>query len=104
MQLYDPSQGHFIPNTHHINSSSVANVCDTDVFSIELIIKEIGAQIVHQLKKGSNLRLLFKIGKLITTAGKLDWRSMNEDHNRNRDNMSQTTSQFTSASKQMVGS
>lgn len=47
VQVYDPSQGHFIPNTHHINSSSVANVCDTDVFTIELIIKEIGAQMIH---------------------------------------------------------
>jgi hypothetical protein len=77
LQLYDPTLGHFIPHTHHINSSSVANVCDTDVFTIELIIKEIGMQIIHQLKKGSNLRLLFKIGKLITRGGKMEWRSMN---------------------------
>ena len=91
VQAYDPSQGHFIANTHHINSSSVANVCDTDVFTIELIIKEIGAQIIHQLKKGSNLRLIFKIGKLITRNGRLEWRSMKEE-SREKPEMSQTSS------------
>ena len=62
-------------------------MCDTDVFSIELIIKEIGAQMIHQLKKGANLRLVFKVGKLITRAGRLDWRSIS-DEGRDKANMS----------------
>ena len=47
---------------------------------------------IHQIKNGKNLRLQFKVGKLITRSGKLDWRSMNEDSNKDRTAMSQTTS------------
>jgi len=31
----------------HINLSSIAKVCDTDILSVEMVIKEIIAQIQH---------------------------------------------------------
>jgi hypothetical protein len=52
--------------------------------SIELILKEIVAQIKYQLKKGSNIRLMFKVGKLISRGGELSWTSFKEDDRMNR--------------------
>jgi len=33
----------------HINLASIAKVCDSDILSIELVLKEILAQIKYQL-------------------------------------------------------
>lgn len=86
--------------------ASVAKVCDTDILSIELVLKEIVAQLKHQLSKGSNLRIMFKIGKLISRGGELSWKSFRED----QDKMNKTfhndssTNVGSSYSKAMVGS
>jgi hypothetical protein len=43
-------------------------------------MKEITAQLIHQLRKGMNVRLLFKIGKLLSKGGELTWKcSLKED-------------------------
>lgn len=50
ISLYDPIQGE--GNVHgmqHINLASIAKVCDSDILSIELVLKEILAQIKYQL-------------------------------------------------------
>jgi hypothetical protein len=41
---------------------------------------------MYQLQKGSNIRLMFKIGKLISKGGELSWRSFRE----NNDQMNKT--------------
>jgi hypothetical protein len=51
--------------------ASVARVCDTDIISVEMIVKEIAAQIKYQIQSGKNVRLMFKIGKLVTRGGEL---------------------------------
>jgi len=43
---------------------------------------------IYQLKKGANLRLLFKVGKLISKAGRIYWKTMRDD----KTTMSTTTS------------
>jgi hypothetical protein len=42
---YDPilGEGQNIPAMQHINLASIARVCDTDILSVELVIKEIVA-------------------------------------------------------------
>jgi len=45
ISAYDPSQGDYVGGVQHINMASVAKVCDTDILSVELIIKEIVAQL-----------------------------------------------------------
>lgn len=43
LQIFDPSTGSYIPGVHHINSSSVASVVGTDIYTVEQVIKEISA-------------------------------------------------------------
>jgi hypothetical protein len=49
ISCFDPVQGEGqnIKGMQHINLSSIAKVCDTDILSIELIMKEIIAQIKY---------------------------------------------------------
>ena len=63
---------------NRINFSSIAKVCDTDVYTIEQIYKEIMAQLIHHIKNGSNIRLMFKIGRLATRNGEINWKSLQE--------------------------
>jgi hypothetical protein len=50
ISFYDPIQGEGnISGMQHINLASIARVCDSDILSIELVIKEILAQIKHHL-------------------------------------------------------
>ena len=81
ISTYDPIQGEGqnISGMQHINLASIAKVCDTDILTIELVMKEIVAQIKYQLQKGSSLRLMFKIGKLISKGGELSWKSFIEE-------------------------
>lgn len=56
---FDPALGEhqLISGLMHLNLVSIAKVCSTDVLTVEHILKEIVAQMVHQVKKGNNLRL-----------------------------------------------
>lgn len=63
---------------HRINIGAIAKVCDTDVFSVEQIYKEIIAQLIYQIKKGKNFRLSLKIGRLATRNNEINWKSFNE--------------------------
>ena len=78
---FDPMEGvhqNFI-GLQHINMSAVAKVCGTDILTVQSILKEIIAQLVYQLKKGNNVRLVLKIGKLISRGGELQWKSFVDD-------------------------
>ena len=54
-------------------------MCSTDILSVELVIKEIVAQMRHQLKKGCNLRMMFKVGKLLSSNNEITWKSFRDD-------------------------
>ena len=41
ISCYNPITGEGLSGTQHINLSSIAKVCDTDILSVELIMKEI---------------------------------------------------------------
>ena len=58
--------------------ASISRVCSTDIVTVEMILKEIVAQLRHQLKKGNKIRMMFKIGKLISQNGQLNWTSFRE--------------------------
>jgi hypothetical protein len=45
-----------------------------------MIIKEIIAQIKHNIKIGNHLRLMFKVGKLLSNGSELKWKSFREDN------------------------
>jgi len=82
---FDPISGDIkFPGLQHINFASVAKVCETDIVTVEMVMKEIVAQIQYQLKKGSNLRLMFKIGKLISKHGEITWKTFREEDKMNR--------------------
>ena len=85
MEVYDPST--FEDNKHYgpiqpLNYASIAKVCETDTETIEIIIKEIVCQLRHVLKNGANVRLMFKIGRLISKSGTISWRSFRDDEHR----------------------
>ena len=62
-----------------MNLNSIAKVCDTDCNSIELILKEIVAQVRHQIKIGNNVRLMMKVGTFIVKGGDINWKSINNN-------------------------
>ena len=62
-----------------MNLNSIAKVCDTDCNSIELILKEIVAQLRHQIKIGNNVRLMMKVGTFIVKGGDINWKSINNN-------------------------
>jgi len=75
ISTYDPSVGdhHQILGTQSINYASISKVCDTDIYTIEMILKEIIAQLKYQLKKGANIRIMFKVGRFIAKNGEISW-------------------------------
>ena len=77
VKIYDPQsrdQQSFLQSVNHINMASIAKVCDTDVFTVQQVFSEIVAQLRSKIKKGCNLRLLFKFGRLATRNGEINWR------------------------------
>lgn len=85
MEVYDPSA--LEDNKHYgpiqpLNYASIAKVCETDADTIEIIIKEIVCQLRHMLKNGANVRLMLKIGRLMSKGGTISWRSFRDDDHR----------------------
>ena len=94
---YNPIEGEPpVKGIQHLNFASIAKVCDTEILTIETIIKEIGAQIRDHLKMGKSLRLTFKVGKLISRGGEIKWKSFREDNQRK---VNDTESRYTSMSR-----
>ena len=102
---YDPHQGEQLNYTglQHINMASISRVCSTDIVTVEMILKEIVAQLRYQLKKGNKVRMMFKIGKLISQNGQLNWTSYREGDQMAKTFQS-TDGYSTTYSKQMVNS
>jgi hypothetical protein len=53
-------------------------VCDTDRETVELIIKEIVAQIKDHVMRGCNIRLFFKVGTMVIRNGEIQWKHCQE--------------------------
>mmetsp|Transcript_6386 Transcript_6386/g.10351 ORF Transcript_6386/g.10351 Transcript_6386/m.10351 type:complete len:87 (+) Transcript_6386:359-619(+) len=64
------------------------------------------AQLKHQVKIGSSVRMMFKIGKFIVKGGEVNWRSFREDDRMSRTfhNHDGASHASTNYSKQMVNS
>lgn len=61
-------------NTQRLNYSSIANVCSTDASSVELVLKEIIAQMSSLIKKGAVLRVSFRIGRIEIKNQEISWK------------------------------
>ena len=58
-------------------------------------MKEIMAQLRHMIKLGQNIRLQFKIGKLIIRNGDVSWKTMkDEDKNKSQPRHAATSKSF----------
>ena len=69
LDIFDPQSTEtemppFLAKAQPINLNSIARVCETDAYTIDLIVGEIVAQLKHQIKIGANLRLFLKIGHI----------------------------------------
>ena len=62
-----------------MNLAAIAKVCDTDIWTIDIILKEIIIQLKLAIKKSLNIRLMFKVGKLIIKNGNISWKNVSED-------------------------
>jgi len=49
-----------------------------------MIVKEIVAQIKYQGKKGANIRLVLKVGKLIIKNNNFDWQPFKDEETMSR--------------------
>jgi hypothetical protein len=56
--------------------AAIAKVCDTDILTIENILKEIIIQLKLAIQKSYNIRLMFKVGKLIIKNGTISWKNL----------------------------
>jgi hypothetical protein len=56
--------------------TAIAKVCETDILTIENILKEIIIQLKLAIQKGLNIRLMFKVGKLIIKNGAISWKNV----------------------------
>jgi hypothetical protein len=59
-----------------LNLAAIAKVSDTDILTIENILKEIIIQLKLAIQKGFNIRLMFKVGKLIIKNGTISWKNV----------------------------
>ena len=59
-----------------MNLAAIAKVSDTDILTIENILKEIIIQLKLAIQKGFNIRLMFKVGKLIIKNGTISWKNV----------------------------
>lgn len=59
-----------------MNLTAIAKVCETDILTIENILKEIIIQLKLAIQKGLNIRLMFKVGKLIIKNGAISWKNV----------------------------
>jgi len=68
-----------IPNVTLLNMAAVAKVCDTDQQTIDLVLREIVAQIRKHVCSCQNIRLQFKVGNLIVKNGEIQWKTLQDN-------------------------
>ena len=68
LSSFDPSEFPLsnIPNLQQLNLQSIARVCSTDQKTVELVMTEMMAQLAACFKRGDNLRMGFKVGRLVS--------------------------------------
>lgn len=89
-------------NFQKLNFNSIANVCNTDATTVELILKEIVAQVSSLIRTGmSALRINLRVGRFEVKNGEINWKQFSEDWERNA--RSFTTMKDFEGSKMSVG-
>ena len=66
-----------------MNFVTIAKVCNTDALTVELVIKEILAQIVNFIKQGFGVRISFRIGRIEFKNSEINWKQFSDDYERN---------------------
>lgn len=66
-----------------INFASIAKVCNTDAATVELVLKEVLAQIANSVKNGAILRINFRVGRIEFKNGEVNWKQFSEEYERN---------------------
>ena len=56
---------------------------NTDAQTVELVIKEVLAQIVKFVKDGFSVRISFRIGRIEIKGGEINWKQFSDDYDRN---------------------
>ena len=66
-----------------LNFATIAKVCNTDAQTVELVIKEVLAQIVKFVKDGFGVRISFRIGRIEIKGAEINWKQFSDDYDRN---------------------
>ena len=86
----------------------MARVCSTDAATVEKIYNEILAQLKRQLQQRNHVRMTFKVGRLLSKNGELQWKSSQDDFGRMdgalKKNPENSRYSKSNISKAMVGS
>ena len=56
-------------NVSSLDYNSIAKVCFTDNYTVELMIQELISQMGKQVKDGNSLRMNLKVGQLLVKSG-----------------------------------
>ena len=62
---------------------AIGKVCNTDASTVELVIKEILAQIVNFIKLGKSIRISFRVGRIEIKNAEINWKQFSDDFDRN---------------------
>ena len=106
LSSFDPSEFSLsnIPNLQSLNLQSIAKVCSTDQKTVELVITELMAQLAACFKRGDNLRMGFKVGRLVARGGQLNWKPVNDQADQNQTQEDDQASRFSRTGTSMVSS
>lgn len=93
LQIHDPVNSEkpsqiSIGTLQHINFGSIAKVCETDLVSVDIILKEIVAQLKHQVRSGASVKLDFKVGTLTSNSGMIKWKPKGSESARPKEGQS----------------
>ena len=72
-----------LSNMSRLNYTSISKVCSTDPSSVELVLKEIIAQMSNMIKHNATLRISFRIGRIEVKNQEINWKQFAEDFDRN---------------------
>ena len=61
-------------NMSRLNYTSISKVCSTDPSTVELVLKEIIAQMSSHIKQNATLRVSFRIGRIEIKNQEINWK------------------------------
>ena len=66
---------------NRLNYMSIGKVCQTNSETIQLLFREILAQLDEAIRKGQSIRLQFRIGRLDIKNGEASWKYFMDESN-----------------------